>query len=82
VVDDALEKGLRELEGKGNLWVGRRVGESHRGAVDAQIDAAEGGSPAVSDIANAESKFLAGANGELVEIEPSSSGRETLREGR
>ena len=29
VGDDALEKGLRELEGMGDLWVRRKVGEGH-----------------------------------------------------
>ena len=29
VGDDALKKGLRELEGMRDLWVGRKVGEGH-----------------------------------------------------
>jgi hypothetical protein len=82
VSDDAFEKGLRELEDEGGLWVRRKVSESHRGAVNAQEDAAKRGGLAVRDIANAESQFLARANRELVEIKPSSSGREALREGR
>ena len=38
--DDALEKGLRELEGMEDLWVRRRVSEGHRGAVNTEEDAA------------------------------------------
>ena len=80
--DDVLQKGLRELEGMEDLWVGRAVSEGNRGAVNTEEDAAKRAGLAASDIPNAERKFLARANRELVEIEPGSRAREILREGR
>jgi hypothetical protein len=80
--DNVLQKGLRELEGMEDLWVGRTVGEGNRGEINTEEDAAERGGLAASDIPDAERKFLAGANRELIEIEPGSRAREILREGR